>query len=43
VANEFLLYPTGGHGYGLRSEKDVRVWPQAALDWLRKTGILKAR
>ncbi len=22
--NEFLLYPTGGHGYGLRSEKDVR-------------------
>jgi|GEM_PF-357975 len=37
--NEFLLYPTGGHGYGLRSEKDVRVWPQAALDWLHKIGI----
>lgn len=43
VPNEFLLYPTGGHGYALRSEKDVRVWPKAALDWLRKTGILKAR
>lgn len=41
--NEFLLYPTGGHGYGLRSEKDVRVWPQAALVWLHKIGILKAR
>lgn len=40
VRNEFLLYPTGGHGYGLRSEKDVRVWPQAALDWLHKIGIL---
>jgi acetyl esterase/lipase len=42
VPNEFLLYPTGGHGYGLRSERDVRVWPQAALDWLRKVGVLKA-
>ena len=41
--NEFLLYPTGGHGYGLRSEKDVRVWPQAALVWLHKVGVLKAR
>lgn len=43
VPNELLLYPTGGHGYGLRSERDVRVWPQAALDWLRKVRILKAR
>jgi acetyl esterase/lipase len=41
--NKFLLYPTGGHGYGLRSEKDVRAWPQAALDWLHKLGILKTR
>ena len=41
--NEFLLYPSGGHGYGLRSEKDVRVWPQAALDWLHKVGVLRAR
>lgn len=39
VPNEFLLYPTGGHGYGLHSEKDVRVWPQAALDWLHNIGI----
>jgi acetyl esterase/lipase len=41
--NEFLLYPTGGHGYGLRSEREVRVWPQAALEWLHKVGVIKAR
>ena len=40
VKNEFLLYPTGGHGFGLRSEKDARAWPQAALDWLQKIGML---
>jgi acetyl esterase/lipase len=39
LANEFLLYPDGGHGYGLRSDKAVRVWPQAALTWLHKNGI----
>jgi acetyl esterase/lipase len=39
VPNEFLLYASGGHGYGLRSDKDVRVWPQAALAWLRKVGV----
>lgn len=40
VPHEFLLYPTGGHGYGLRSQKDARAWPQAALDWLHKISIL---
>jgi acetyl esterase/lipase len=39
VPNAFLLYANGGHGYGLRSDKEVRVWPQAALDWLHKVGI----
>jgi acetyl esterase/lipase len=39
VSNEFLLYPAGGHGYGLRSTKEARVWPEAALEWLRKIGI----
>ena len=39
VSNEFLLYANGGHGYGLRSDKDVRVWPQAALAWLHKIGV----
>ncbi|MEQ1862387.1 MAG: alpha/beta hydrolase [Chthoniobacteraceae bacterium] len=39
VAHEFKLYPTGGHGYGLRCEKDARVWPEDALGWLRKIGV----
>jgi acetyl esterase/lipase len=39
VPNQFLLYPTGGHGYGLHCTKDARVWPQAALEWLQKVGI----
>ena len=43
VLNKFLLYATGGHGYGLRSTKDAKAWSQSALDWLRKIGIMKAR
>ena len=39
VPNEFLLYPTGGHGYGLHSTGDASVWPQAALEWLHKVGV----
>jgi acetyl esterase/lipase len=39
VRNEFLLYRSGGHGYGLRSDKEVRVWPEAALAWLHKVGV----
>lgn len=39
IPNEFLLYPTGGHGYALHCTKDAREWPQAALDWLRKIEI----
>lgn len=35
VPNQFVLYATGGHGYGLRCEKDARAWPGAAADWLR--------
>jgi acetyl esterase/lipase len=36
VPNQFLLYPTGGHGYGLRCTGDAKAWPKAALEWLRK-------
>ena len=39
VPNEFVLYASGGHGFALRSDKEARVWPQAALDWLHKIGI----
>ena len=41
VPEELLVYPTGGHGFGLRSQQDVKVWPLDAAEWLRKTGILK--
>jgi acetyl esterase/lipase len=36
VKNTFLLYQTGGHGYGLRSNKDVSAWTKDAMDWLKK-------
>ena len=39
VPHEFKLYPTGGHGYGLRCERDAKVWPQDCLEWLRKAGF----
>jgi acetyl esterase/lipase len=39
VPHKFLLYPTGGHGYGLRGTKAARVWPAAALDWLHALGV----
>ncbi|HVX85466.1 MAG TPA: alpha/beta hydrolase [Phycisphaerae bacterium] len=39
VPHKFLLYPTGGHGYGLRGTKAAHVWPAAALEWLHTMGI----
>jgi len=35
IPHKFLLYPTGGHGYGLRCTKDAKAWPEAAVAWLR--------
>jgi acetyl esterase/lipase len=41
VPFELHVYPTGGHGYGLRpSEHAVTTWPQRAADWLGKLGVL---
>jgi acetyl esterase/lipase len=35
VPVELHVYPTGGHGYGLRPTKDlVTTWPQRASEWL---------
>jgi acetyl esterase/lipase len=35
VPVELHIYPTGGHGYGLRPTKDfVTTWPQRASEWL---------
>ena len=40
VPHEFQLFVTGGHGYGLRCEKDARVWPERCHAWLTKIKIL---
>lgn len=35
------LYPSGGHGYGLRNTGDlVNEWPYRALSWLSDMGML---
>ncbi len=40
IPNEFVLFATGGHGYGLRSTQDVKAWPDRCEKWLRKIGVL---
>jgi acetyl esterase/lipase len=40
VPHEFKLYLTGGHGYGLRGTREARAWPQHAMEWLQKIGVL---
>lgn len=43
VPVELHVYPTGGHGYGLRrTENPVTTWPDRAQDWLRSQGLLHA-
>lgn len=42
VPCELHIYPTGGHGYGLRpSEHAVTTWPARAAEWMEKRGLLK--
>jgi len=44
VPFELHVYPTGGHGYGLRPTKDyVTTWPQRAADWMRSRGLLERK
>jgi acetyl esterase/lipase len=43
VPFELHIYPSGGHGYGLRPTKDlVTTWPQRAVDWMRSRGLVGA-
>jgi acetyl esterase/lipase len=43
VPFELHVYPTGGHGYGLRPSKDfVTTWPARVTDWLRSRNVLEA-
>jgi acetyl esterase/lipase len=41
VPAEMHLFPTGGHGYGLRKTAEpVTGWPQLAEGWLRSSGVI---
>ena len=41
VLSAMYLYPTGGHGYGLRNTGHlVNEWPYRALSWLSDIGML---
>ncbi len=41
VPSEIHLYPTGGHGYGLRpSQHAVTTWPKRAEEWMQVRGLL---
>jgi acetyl esterase/lipase len=44
VPAELHVYPSGGHGYGLRPSKhEVSTWPQRAEQWLRALGVLERK
>jgi acetyl esterase/lipase len=41
VPAELHIFPTGGHGYGLRpSEHAVSGWPELCRTWMQKMKIL---
>ncbi|MFO1475165.1 MAG: alpha/beta hydrolase [Verrucomicrobiota bacterium] len=41
VPFELHIYPTGGHGYGLRrTDNPITTWPDRAADWMRSRGWL---
>lgn len=41
VPFELHVYPSGGHGYGLRPSRDcVTTWPARAADWMKSRGLL---
>ncbi len=42
VPVELHLYPTGGHGYGLRRTKEpVTTWPDRAAEWMKSRGLAR--
>lgn len=42
VPAELHIYPSGGHGYGLRpGDKVVSTWPKRAEEWMRSLGLLE--
>src|ERR1044071_6967910 len=44
VPFELHVYPTGGHGYGLRrTQEQVTTWPDRGADWMRSRGLLERK
>lgn len=42
VSSEVHLYPTGGHGYGLRrNQHQATLWPQRAAEWMKSCGLFE--
>lgn len=42
VPVELHIYPTGGHGYGLRpTQEAVTTWPKRVEEWMITRGLLK--
>jgi acetyl esterase/lipase len=40
VEHRLLLYPTGGHGYGLNCNGYAKVWPEQAREWLQSVKVI---
>lgn len=41
VPAELHVYPTGGHGFGLRPTRDAATtWPERTAEWMRTRGLL---
>jgi acetyl esterase/lipase len=40
VEHRLLLYPTGGHGYGLNCNGDAKVWPDQAREWFQSVKVI---
>ena len=44
VPAELHVYAAGGHGFGIKpSDKPAATWPARCEEWLRSTGVLKAK
>ena len=44
VATEVHIYNSGGHGFGVRTDRpqlSISSWPSRLVDWLGETGMLK--
>lgn len=39
---EYILFETGGHGYGLKSRKEAAVWPERCAEWMARKGLISS-